>query len=935
MSALDRSGLRRGESIGRYVVLDQLGAGGMGVVVAAYDPELDRRVAVKLLRGKGGSNDPRTARLQREAKSLARLVHPNVVSVFDVGKFEGSVFVTMEYVEGETLAERMAAWRRDEAPGLEVVATYVEAGRGLAAAHEVGIVHRDFKPANVMVASDGRVVVLDFGLAHEVDSTATGSDGRERVWSSDPRLTRTGTMLGTPAYMSPEQVSHDAVGPASDQFSFCVSLFEALYGHRPFSGDSVAELVENVTAGSVVAPRSRDDVPSRIHDALMRGLSRDPWARFESMDALLACIAPPRAHPRRWRVAVVAALVGVGVAAWAFADAPLDPCEGVSEAIDDVWHGGVAEQLERRFAEVEGSFGQDVATRIVPQLDNYARQWAQGRREACVATRVEQSANEAVLFSRTLCYDRALAALDGWLAAGSDANGPFIGEAPGAVGRLPDLAECESEAVDLRRAAAVADPQARATMMALEARLERAEHLADRADYDRAHPLVEGALDQAVRARMPLLEARAWGQLSRLLTSMGRPASEVLEAARTAVLRAEVAGDDRILIDTLVNEAFLSGIHFDDLRGARRALERLEAVVQRDGGRPSARLEKLRIEGKLHLRLGEVAEGIEALEQAVEVSDGYAKRSAERFVGVLVALTSGYVRAGRVAEAEDAALRALSVGTDELGQDHPTNGLTQFTLGRVEAASGDFESGLAAYRRAQSIFEARFPPSHPNHAAVRNEIGRMLRSLDRHDEALVEFRAALERTNRVFGPERVEAAVFHGNAGLVLQDLERFDEAVEHFGDALRISSNALGAGSIQVFYDAVNLGGCLVEAGRLDEAERVLREADLGRVTHHGSEDVYRAEIFGALGVIELLRGEVAAADELLTQAVDRLAPDVEAWVRGQTLVALAKVRWEQGRHDDARSLARDGIRVWAEGANAEATGVGEARAWLSNHEG
>jgi outer membrane protein assembly factor BamB/tRNA A-37 threonylcarbamoyl transferase component Bud32 len=372
----EATGLEKGAKVGRYVVLDRIGAGGMGVVFAAWDPELDRKVALKLLEprpttGSVSSTGAR-AKLVREAKTLAKLSHPNVLGIFDAGVVDRSdasprVFLATEFVKGEDLADWLKREQQSDRfrrgrSWKTIVEHFVEAGRGLAAAHRAGIVHRDFKPHNVRIGEDGRIRVLDFGLAREhggpqgeISSELPGED-QNRTSAVDLQTCATGwgVLAGTPAYMSPEQLSGEAIGPASDQFSFCVALYEALYGIRPFHADNVGTLLHQTTHEDIRDPPSRHGVPRRIARAVRRGLRADPDARYPSMDALLDELRrDPWAKVRATGV-VFLALGLIGLLAWA---AWLHTRPGLVEVHVATDHGEAAYEVrigEQRLEAVDG-----------------------------------------------------------------------------------------------------------------------------------------------------------------------------------------------------------------------------------------------------------------------------------------------------------------------------------------------------------------------------------------------------------------------------------------------------------------------------------------------------------------------------------------------------------------------------------------------------
>jgi serine/threonine protein kinase len=311
--------LLAGARVGRYVIETLIGAGAMGAVYAARDPDLDRTVAVKLLRADILSHDERPkmrARLLREAQAMARLSHPEVIAVYDVGALGDQLFVAMEYVEGETLRQWRVSRHREFG---EILQAYERAGSGLAAAHESGLVHRDFKPDNVLVGRDGRVRVTDFGLARNLDQPEPNREpGRDDAGApaAPTTLTRTGTLLGTPAYMAPEQLRGNVADARSDVFSFCVALYEALYGERPFAGSTVPVLKQAIEGGEIRRAPVMTRVPGWVRVVLLRGLRANPEERFASMrgllDALRTAHAASRLRTRRRLTVGSAAVMAIG-----------------------------------------------------------------------------------------------------------------------------------------------------------------------------------------------------------------------------------------------------------------------------------------------------------------------------------------------------------------------------------------------------------------------------------------------------------------------------------------------------------------------------------------------------------------------------------------------------------------------------------------------
>ncbi|MGB1014494.1 MAG: serine/threonine-protein kinase, partial [Nannocystaceae bacterium] len=395
------------------MILSVLGMGGMGVVYAAYDPELDRKVALKLVRP-GSQGSEGTARLLREAQALARLSHPNVVAVYDTGTFGKQVWLAMEFVDGVTLTEWLARKRSEGALGWREVLRVMEpAGRGLASAHQAGLLHRDFKPDNVMVGVDGRVRVMDLGLARTVDSeeslppvegleTISGVNGGLRV-----KVTQAGAILGTPAYMAPEQFLGLPVDIHADQFAFCVTLWEALSGERPFSGDTLVALLTNVTSGKY---RLRAKVPRWLRQICERGIQSKTERRYASMEEVLAALRRGRRHART-RFAFIVLGITLLVVAIGFG---LDfvrkqqvgaACVAASKTFETSWNPEVRQQLTDHTRDLSSKHASETLERLLPHYEDYSEQWQEVRTDICHQHKLEETWDDTTFHQALWCLE--------------------------------------------------------------------------------------------------------------------------------------------------------------------------------------------------------------------------------------------------------------------------------------------------------------------------------------------------------------------------------------------------------------------------------------------------------------------------------------------------------------------------------------------------
>jgi len=526
--------LARGAPIGRYLVLGLVGRGAMGDVYAAYDPELDRKVAVKLLHVAGAIGPElveQKARLLREAQAIARLSHPNVVVVHDVGSFEDQVFVAMEFVDGHTVAYWQNASQR---PWREVLDVFIAAGRGLSAAHAAQLIHRDFKGENVMITSSGQVRVMDFGLARnaadrsavsplvistEITGTDLGTtkalpkqqavavgqplggsvpppdvpaDSKIRAAALDANLTQTGLLVGTPAYMAPEQFRGQMADARSDQFSFCVALYEALYGERPFAGRTLAELADNVLRGRMRPVPMTKRVPGWLKRALQRGLANDPDERWPSMDALLATLAR---HPRArgwWYLGATVAVASSVVATMALAPVARQrpTCQVGQDRFAGVWegagsHGGRREAISQSFQDSGKPRARETFDSLAHLLDSYVARWSGMYRDACEATNVRGEQSTEVLDLRMSCLrDRwnELPALSDVLVEG---HAVVVTNAVAAATALTPIERC-ADVTSANSVAPPADSPTREKVEALRDRLVAIKALHDAGRYNRA-----------------------------------------------------------------------------------------------------------------------------------------------------------------------------------------------------------------------------------------------------------------------------------------------------------------------------------------------------------------------------------------------------------------------------------------------------------------
>jgi eukaryotic-like serine/threonine-protein kinase len=782
--------LERGTAIGRFVVLGLLGKGGMGEVYAALDPELDRKVAIKLLRGGTESDSPDgRMRLLREAQAIARVSHPNVVVVYDVGTHGRRVFIAMELVEGHTLRywthERARSWPES----LEVFAA---AGRGLAAAHDRELVHRDFKPDNVMIASDGQVRVMDFGLvqlggervgaqlpeskaataarsvlvgepagiAEEEDILSTRALGFQSITSGPPggaptiELTRTGVALGTPAYMSPEQFLNQPTDARTDQFSFCVALYEALYGDRPFQGTNLVELSETVCSGRVREAPDGTRVPGWIREALLRGLRRDPTERWPSMKALLAELDKQPAVASRRR----------------FVSAAAEKLAGIWEVPRGRTPAEIPAQAEMRAAflstgKAYAAKAWDGASQI---LDRYARRWTDLYVEACEATHVRGEQSAEVLDLRMACLREGLEDLGALVRMFRHPTAEVIENAVGAANALGNLERCEN--IELLRAVVQppTDPETRALVDGVRSQLVEVralcrvgrihDGLAAAAPLERAArelhygpllaevllalcrlPEEQGAVEEAARlseeAVLTAISCRheeAAAEAAALLVghvSMDTGRAEIWSRIAEALLL-RIGGHDLLWGWLYTNRSSVrakQGRVIEALEDARLSVAAKERAL---GPADSDVAMSIGNIGVFLDELGQLPEAVEHCRRAVEMGEAGCGRDHPRIALMLSNYSELLSRSGLWDEATDAAVRALAIFEREADPDGLFVFVALVALGLAHLGAGKTAEACPLLERANRIGEAR-APTVAHRAQARFALARALWEADR------------------------------------------------------------------------------------------------------------------------------------------------------------------------------------------------------------
>ncbi len=885
--------------VGRYVLLEVVGRGAMGVVFAAYDPQLERKIALKVMRSSGVDREEGRQRLLREAQALAKLAHPNVVAIHDVGVLDddaigelaphpdddwvapgsaprSGVFITMELVDGSTLSawlgQEHRSWR-------EIVGVLVDAGRGLAAAHDVGLVHRDFKPDNVMIGRDGRVRVMDFGLARAFESELLGTASGEHTTTttSEVSVTASGLIAGTPLYMAPEQHTGVGVDAKSDQFGFCVTAWQSLFGKPPFTGDSLPALVASKLDGRLGAPPPRSGVPSHFETVLRRGLAASPADRFADMHRLLAALArdPVRAR-NRW-IAGLGVLVAAGAAtggvAWHRA-ALARACERDAGAIAQLWNEEVRAEIGAAFAASELSFAESSRERIEPVVDDHVQRWSAVRASSCRAATLDGTRTPMLAARADECLQARWDELAGLLEVLRAADSFAITGAIEATAALADPEPCDDDDWLSRRADPSDDLELRETIAHARRELARARALERTGRTDEGLTLANLLLADLDRAGLERVRAEALLVHASLAEAAG-DASAVLADHEAAMEVAFALGDDALLVEVL------PGV----IEAATRA-NRLE-------------------------RAQTWAELAPAVLSRVEPTPGLATANVHSASAQLA------LARGRADEGVDEATRALELRRERMPAGHPAIARAQLELALSVGNQGDHRRSAELLEETERLFVDAFGPEHPNVGVVAIARGNASSNLGDYREAIAQLERGLAISEASRGP-------YHGSVARALGSLCRVYVNLDELATAEPTCVRALEVAEQAFRADQIDLAQVLVAVAKLELARgRPGRARDVGKralevIEHAGGHEGMLGSVLDELGVASYELGDLEAAQAyhqralaLRERASHAGSGDYTRSLSDLAIVAGARGDWGQALELSGRALAS--LESWA----------------------
>jgi eukaryotic-like serine/threonine-protein kinase len=915
---------RIGEQLGRYLVIEELGRGGMGVVLRAYDPKLQREVALKLVRT--DTLEPAAeARLVREARAMARLAHPNVVAVYDV-ELGTDVMVVMEYVPGTTLGRWLEAQPRAYA---EIVERFIAAGRGLAAAHAEGLLHRDFKLDNVLVGEDARVRVTDFGLARVsalwresgagsvdvADARASSEDVRPSEDGGTVELTAAGTVMGTPRYMAPEQSEDREIDARADQYAFCVALWRGLTERWPFEGRRWA-LQEAKRGGP---PRWPSDVavPRHVLEALCRGLSPEPAQRWPSMPALLAELGRDPSRRRR-RVLATGVLALLAVGAWGVQRVQRTrtaaACVSEGAAIEAVWNDSRAETIATAFEKTGLSYAADTWSRSRIRVDAYAEEWMSTRRTTCEQAELERTLAPELARASRACMDEHLDDLDALLQQLEVLDAAAVQKAATATASLRLVRACTDENVLRHRIEPPSDPAVREELRALRSRLSHASAARATGRYAEALDEAEAVLEEA--------RGLAWAPMvveAKLAVADARNELGQYEEARAGYeevfFEAGASARDEQALTAATGLVFILGRRLAQYDASRYWGRVSQMLVDRLGRADDLAVARL-LNGLAAVddAKGAYGEARALYERALAIRENTFGPDHPHVAMSLNNLATVHQQTGAYDEAKALYGRAIDILEEGIGHDHPHVATILANLGRVYEHTGEYDDAKVLQERALVIQEKALGPDHPKVAMSLTNLANAHFAKGGYDEAKALQERALAIREKTLGPDHPHVAESLHNLANVHQETGAYEEAQARYERALSILEKAVGPDHPKVAESLHNLAVLQKKKGAYDEA-KVLQERALSILEKAvGPDHPKVAESLTNLANVHRAMDAHDEAKVLHQQAIAILEKAVgpDHPLLGTSLHNLANVHRAMDAHDEAKALYERALSIF-----------------------
>tara|TARA_R110002096_G_scaffold259030_1_gene452570 strand:+ start:28772 stop:31786 length:3015 start_codon:yes stop_codon:yes gene_type:complete len=910
--------LSPGTTLGRYVVLVKVGAGGMGVVYSAFDPELNRQIAIKVIRTEALQDTERAhANLREEARAMAQLAHPNVVRVYDVGTQGPLVYIAMEYVDGENLRE-FAKRHQERGDWRPIFDACMQAGRGLQAAHEAGLVHRDFKPSNVLVSKDARVFVADFGLTRLFSKqTDSGSVG----WTS---------ASGTPGYAAPEQIAGQAYDVRSDQYSFCVAMAECLYGREPSS----------MFRRIAVDKRKGTFGLRRLAPLLERGLSKKNEDRHESMQSLLDKLQSRSSSGRKRAIAAVAvtALASTGVLMFvlgARASGTADACAAGAERFGALWNAQRHDALRTVLAatpyEKHSTYFLDTAGKL-------ARGLAEQQHFSCEATYKKKSQSAELFDRQMLCLNTQATELDAVISMVEDGVSVEAGQS--ALGALPSTDECRVSESLLSTPAPPSDPSSLAKIQSIENKLAQRRALQEYRKPLEALEVVEEAIVEAEALGYSPLITRAEALRAQMLEGLERfpEAREAADRARDAAAKGR---DTRRLVIALLRLASIASTHEDNAAEASAFVATARSLSL---GVQLPTIDLVNIEvtsGMLAQASGNHDVAMEFADKGLAIlGETHDETEEQEILNARAALlqinASAHFAKNELAEAA-ALLRTIhELKVLRLGPEHSELATSLINIATVEYKLDKHEEALTLLHRARELLQSPdakrsdLGQAFSIEALVQNRLGNL-------PEAVTLYEQTIEVYKELFGEDHANIWRTKANLANTLLALQRWDEAIAIQREFMVWTNERYGDKSPTSFAAKLNLASTLVqvhyEDGEVEEAQELLTE--LMRDLPSGDP---------TLVAVQLMQGNAFVAAKQYSQgvkafeqslALHAITPNLEPSFTATTTTGLANALWLAGSQSRALSVAQEALLHYDKLLPGAASQRAEQVSWIQEKEG